>query len=98
MLALTKLDIISYMKEVPICVAYDVNGVQTTDFPVGEALNVAKPVYEYMEGWNCDISACRKAEDLPHAALAYIKRLENLVGCKIKYVSVGAERDAYIAL
>ena len=98
MLALTKLDIISYMKEVPICVAYDVNGVQTTDFPVGEALNMAKPVYEYMEGWNCDISTCRKAEDLPHAALAYIKRLENLVGCKIKYVSVGAERDAYIAL
>ena len=51
-----------------------------------------------LEGLHCDISHCRKKEDLPKAALAYIAYLENAVGCRIKYVSVGAERDAYIKM
>lgn len=51
-----------------------------------------------LPGWNCDISSCRKAEDLPKEALDYIKYIEKLVGCPIKYVSVGAEREAYITM
>ncbi len=97
-IALTKTDILSYMKKIPICVAYDVNGTITHDFPVGEALNVAKPVIEYVDGWNCDITACRKKEDMPKALLDYVRTIEKMVDCKIKYVSVGAEREAYIQM
>lgn len=97
-IALTKTDVISYMKKIPICVAYDINGKRTTDFPTGEALNVAKPVIEYMDGWNCDISACRTVADLPKEVIAYVRRIEELVDCKIKYVSVGAEREAYVTM
>jgi adenylosuccinate synthase len=53
-------------------------------------------VFEYLEGWKTDISSCRKKEDLPSAALAYVKFIEERTGCEIRYVSVGAERDAYI--
>ena len=94
-LALTKIDVLSYLDKIPVCVAYDVDGEITTDFPTGERLNRAKPVYEYREGFG-DLSACRRKEDLPKAALDYIAYLEKAVGCPIKYVSVGAERDAYI--
>ncbi|MBE6595347.1 MAG: adenylosuccinate synthase [Ruminococcaceae bacterium] len=97
-IALTKTDILSYMKKIPICVAYDINGVRTTEFPMGDALNVAKPVIEYVDGWNCDISGCRTVEDMPKELLAYVKKLEELVDCKIKYVSVGAEREAYVQM
>ncbi|MBQ4574511.1 MAG: adenylosuccinate synthase [Clostridia bacterium] len=97
-LALTKMDILSYMEKIPVCVAYEIDGVRTTEFPSGEALNMAKPVYEYLEGWKCDISSCRRVEELPGAALDYVKYLEEAVGCPIRYVSVGAERDAIIEL
>ena len=97
-IALTKLDILSYLDKIPVCVAYDVNGTTVHDFPVGGALNIAKPVYEYVDGWKCDISGCRKPEDLPKAALDYIKYVEKLVGAPIKYVSVGAEREAYVEM
>lgn len=97
-LALTKLDTISYMDKIPVCVAYDINGVRTTEFPMGEALNIAKPIFEYVDGWHCDISTCRTRSDLPVQALVYVKYLEELVGAKITYVSVGPERDAYIEL
>lgn len=97
-LALTKLDILSDIKKIPVCVAYDVNGEIIHDFPSGEALNIAKPVYEYLPGWNCDISGCRKVEDLPKEALDYIKYIEKAVDCPIKYVSVGADREAYITM
>ena len=95
-IAFTKLDILSSMEKIPVCVAYDIDGKRTTDFPVGEALNIAKPVFEYLDGWQCDISGCRKVSDLPKAAYDYIKYCERAVGCKIRYVSVGAEREAYV--
>ncbi len=95
-IAFTKLDILSYMEKIPVCVAYDIDGKRTTDFPVGEALNRAKPVFEYLDGWQCDISGCRKVSDLPKNALDYIRYCEKAVGCNIRYVSVGAEREAYI--
>ena len=96
-IALTKMDVLSYMDKIPVCVAYDINGEITEKFPVGERLNAAKPVFEYMEGFG-DISGCRKPEDLPKAAMDYIRYLEAAVGCKIKYVSVGAGRDEYVEL
>lgn len=97
-IALTKLDVLSYLDKIPVCVAYDVDGEITTKFPSGEALAKAKPVYEYMDGWKCDISSCRTMEDLPKAAVEYVRYIERATGCRIKYVSVGAERESYITV
>ncbi len=97
-LAITKLDVMSYMKTIPVCVAYEIDGEVTTEFCTGDRLNRAKPVYEYLPGFGCDVSGCRKFEDLPTAAQDYIRYLEKAVGVPVKYVSVGADRDAYIEL
>ncbi len=97
-LALTKLDTLSYMSKIPVCVAYEINGVRTEAFPSASQLEIAKPIIEYVDGWNMDISECRNPDELPVGALTYVKYLEHLVGCKISYVSVGAEREAYIKL
>ncbi len=97
-LALTKLDVLSYLDKIPVCVAYDVDGEITTEFPRGERLDKAKPVIEYLDGWKCDISSCRKVSDLPKAALDYIAFVEKAVGCPITYVSVGAEREQYVVM
>jgi len=97
-IALTKLDVLSYAKKIPVCVAYEVDGEIVNEFPMGEKLNKAKPVYEYVEGWNTDISGCRKFEDLPKEAQEYVRYIEKSVETKIKYVSVGADREAYITL
>ena len=97
-IALTKMDVLSYMEKIPVCVAYEIDGVRTDRFPIGEPLGKAKPVYEYLPGFRCDISGCRKAEDLPKEAMDYVRYLEAAVGCRIKYVSVGPDRDAYIKL
>ena len=95
-IALTKLDVLSYMEKIPVCTKYDVEGTNVDSFPTGEALNKAKPHYEYVEGWNCDISACRSYDELPKAAKDYIEMIEKAVNCHIKYISVGAGRDEYI--
>ena len=97
-LALTKLDVLSYMEKIPVCVGYTYQGERLKRFPMGVALTNAEPVYEYFDGWNCDISGCRNYDDLPEKAKAYIEYIEEAVGCPIEYVSVGAERDAYIKL
>jgi len=97
-LALTKLDILSYMDKIPVCTGYSVNGIVTENFPFGEELNTATPIYEYVDGWKCDIGKCRKQSDLPIEAVNYIKFLEKKVGCPIKYVSVGAEREDYLIM
>lgn len=98
-IALTKLDVLSYMEQIPVCAAYELDGRRIDRFPADiDELNAAKPVYEYLPGFHCDISACRKVEELPQAALDYIRYIEKAVGCPIKYVSVGAERDAYITM
>lgn len=95
-IALTKLDILDSMEKIPVCVSYDVDGKMVEEFPSGEALNIAKPNYIYVDGWNCSTAQCRKYENLPKKAQEYVELLERLVDCKIKYVSVGAERDAII--
>ena len=94
--ALTKLDVLSGMKEVPLCVQYELNGALTDDFPFPAILPEAKPVFRTMPGWNCDISGVRKWEDLPEAARNYVKYVEEKIGCRIGYVSVGPERDSII--
>ena len=97
-LALTKLDILSYLKKIPVCVAYSVDGEITGDFPIGDRLEKARPVYEYFDGWMSDISSCRKFDELPENAKKYIKYIEEQMKCRISYISVGAEREAYIKL
>ena len=94
-LALTKLDVLSYLDKIPVCVGYEIDGQVTTDFPVDDRLNKAKPVYEILDGFG-DVSNCRKYADLPENAKKYIEYLEKLVGTPIKYISVGAQRDAYL--
>ena len=95
-LALTKLDVLSYMEKIPVCVKYRVGDKETGFFPFPTELGFAQPVIEYWEGWGCDISGVRRWEDLPEAARAYVQKIEEAVGCPISYVSVGAERDSII--
>ena len=98
-LALTKLDVLSYLEIIPVCTAYEINGKRTEQFPVSiEDLFAAKPVYEYYPGFGVDISSCRSYGELPKESQNYIRRLEELVSCPIRYVSVGAERDACIEI
>jgi len=97
-IALTKLDVLSDYEELEICTAYQLNGEIIHEFPFTDVLDECTPVFETVKGWNSDISKCRKKEDLPKAALDYIAYLEKACDCKIKYVSVGAERDAYIEM
>ena len=95
-IALTKLDVLSYMDEIPICDRYELDGQITDDFPFPTLLPDAKPVMKTMPGWRCDISGVRRWEDLPKEARDYVEYVEKAVGCRITYVSVGAERDAII--
>lgn len=95
-LALTKLDVLSFMKEIPVCTAYMLDGKEIREFPFPTELERCKPVIKYYKGWNCDITKCRKKEDLPKEAIKYINMIEKAVECKITYISVGAERDEYI--
>jgi len=97
-IALTKLDVLSYLDKIPVCTAYEIDGVKTGKFPSGDKLMKAKPVYEYLEGFKTDVSKCRKTSELPEAALTYIRYIEKAVGCPIRYVSVGAGRDEYLKM
>ena len=95
-IALTKLDVLSYLDEIPICAHYELNGEEIDYFPFPAVLPDAKPVMTSMPGWKCDISGVRKWEDLPEAARNYVEYVEQQVGCRITYVSVGPERDSII--
>ena len=95
-IALTKLDVLSYMDRIPVCEAYELDGKRTDEFPFPTRLEDAKPVITYMEGWKQDISGIRKWEDLPEAARKYVEYLEAQIGCRIGFVSVGPERDSII--
>ena len=95
-IALTKLDVLSYMDKIPVCTHYLLKGEQTDAFPFPVALGEAKPVIEYFDGWNCDISKARTWEDLPKQAQDYVTFIEKAIGCPITYVSVGPERDSII--
>ena len=95
-IALTKLDVLSYMNEIPVCTQYELGGRRVDEFPFPAALAEAKPVIEYLPGWGCDVSKVRCFGDLPAAAQEYVLFVENAIGTPITYVSVGADRDAII--
>ena len=95
-IALTKLDVLSYMEKIPLCAHYELSGEQTDEFPFPVLQQDAKPVVEYMDGWQCDISGARSWEELPEAARRYVEYVEQAIGCHIGYVSVGPERDSLI--
>ena len=95
-LALTLLDVLDYMDKIPVVAAYEVRGERTDRFPMGEALDSAKPVVEYLPGWHCDISGCRSWDELPQAAKDYVLYVEKAVGCRVAYISVGPDREACI--
>ena len=95
-IALTKLDVLSYLDTIPVCTRYLVDGQETDSFPFPTLLAQAKPVVEYMPGWKCDISGVRRWEELPEAAQKYVAFIEEQIGCHIGFVSVGPERDSII--
>ena len=95
-IALTKLDVLSYLDKIPVCVAYEIDGKRVDSFPTGENHKKAKPIYEYIDGFGCDVSKCKTMEDLPENARKYVEYIEKAVGCPVEYVSVGAGRNEYI--
>ena len=95
-IALTKLDVLSYMDEIPVCVKYELDGKEIDEFPFPLSLFDSKPVIIYMKGWKKDISSVRNYEDLPEEARAYVEFIEKQIGCPITYISVGPERDSII--
>ena len=95
-LAITKMDVLSYLDRIPVITHYRVNGELTDRFPFPALLDHAEAVVEYVDGWNCDISGARKWEDLPEAAQNYITMIEKYTGCPVTYISVGAERDSIV--
>ena len=94
--AFTVLDVLGYLDEIPVCVGYDIDGKVTTDFPTTTMLKKAKPVYEKLPGWKCDIRGIRKYEDLPENCRKYIEFVEEHIGFPITMVSNGPGRDDII--
>ena len=94
---LTKLDVLTGLKEIPVCVAYDVDGKRFDEMPVSQSdFHHAKPIYENFPGWSEDITGARKFSDLPKTAQDYVLKLEALSGARISAIGVGPARDAII--
>ena len=91
--AFTVTDALGYLDTIPVCVAYEIDGVRTEDFPTTSLLKKAKPVYEYLPGWKCDIRGIRKYEDLPEKCRNYIEFIEKRLGYPITMVSNGPGRE-----
>jgi adenylosuccinate synthase len=96
---LTKLDVLTGIKEIPVCVAYEVDGKRVEEVPVSQSdFHHAIPIYENFPGWEEDITGCRKFEDLPKNAQDYVRALEKMSNCRISAIGVGPARDATIVL
>ncbi len=96
-LVLTKLDVLTGWERVPVCVAYDVDGVRHDEMPMTQTdFHHARPVYEYLDGWSEDIGGARTMDDLPAAARRYVEALEAMSGARISAVGVGPDREATI--
>jgi adenylosuccinate synthase len=95
-IALTKLDSLSGLADLRICTHYDYRGERLTRFPLNPVLEQATPVYETCPGWTEDLTDCREFTELPPAAQAYVLRVEELIACRIRFVSVGPERSQLI--
>ena len=94
--ALTVLDVLGYLDEIPVCVGYDINGEITKDFPTTNKLKLAKPVYEYLPGWKCDIRGIKEYDKLPENCRKYIEFIEKELEVPVKLVSNGPGRDDII--
>ena len=94
--AFTVLDVLGYLKEIPVCVGYEIGGEVTTEFPVTYLLEKAKPVYEVLPGWECDIRGIRNYEELPENCRRYVEFIEERIGFPITMVSNGPGRNDII--
>ena len=94
--AFTVLDVLGYLDEIPVCVAYDIDGEITTDFPTTNKLRKAKPVYETLPGWKCDIRGIKNYEDLPENCRKYIEFIEEKIVFPITMISNGPGRNDII--
>jgi adenylosuccinate synthase len=96
---LTKLDVLSSLEQVPICVGYRVDGEQIDEMPLTQTdFHHAEPIYEYLPGWFEDITGCRDFDELPAHAQAYVRRVEELSGSRISAIGVGPGREQTIVL
>ena len=89
-------DVLGYLDKIPVCTAYEIDGKIIKDFPTTMELNKAKPIYEYLEGWKCDISNIKKYEDLPENAKRYIEFIETEIGYPITMIGNGPKREDII--
>lgn len=94
--ALTVLDVLGYLDEIPVCVGYEIDGKVVRDFPAPALLEKAKPVLEVLPGWKCEVRGIKKYEDLPEACRNYIEFIEQELEVPIKMVSNGPRRDEII--
>lgn len=96
-IVLTKLDVLTGIESIPVCVAYDVDGVRFDELPVSQSdFHHAKPIYESLPGWSEDITGARELSDLPANARAYVRFLEERSGSRISAIGVGADREAIV--
>ncbi|MDK8353841.1 adenylosuccinate synthase, partial [Actinotignum sanguinis] len=98
-LVLTKLDVLTGVEQIPVCVGYEIDGQRVHEFPIDtwDFAN-AKPVYEYHPGWTEDISTVREFADLPANAQSYVRWLEEMAGCRFSLIGVGPDREQTIVL
>jgi adenylosuccinate synthase len=94
---LTKLDVLTGLEKIPVCVAYDVEGTRVDEVPWSQSdFHHATPIYEYLPGWKEDITGVRNFDDLPRTAQEYVLRVEELSGARISAIGVGPSRDAIV--
>lgn len=94
--AFTVLDVLGYLDEIPVCIGYEIDGKVTTEFPVTHLLEKARPVYEMLPGWKCDIRGIRNYDELPENCRNYVEFIEKQIGFPITMVSNGPGRDDII--
>ena len=98
-LFITKLDVLTGLEKIPVCVAYEVDGVRFDEIPMTQTdFHHAKPIYEYFDGWNESISDVKTLDELPENARKYVHKLEELSGCRISAIGVGPDRDQTIVV
>ncbi|KLU11069.1 MULTISPECIES: adenylosuccinate synthase [unclassified Kocuria] len=96
---LTKLDVLTGIERIPVCVAYDVDGVRHDEMPMTQTeFHHAKPIFEHFDGWTENITGCRSLEDLPANARAYVEALESMSGTRMSAIGVGPDRDDTIVV
>ena len=94
-IAITKIDVLSALDKIPVCVAYEFEGKRLDEFPYPDILDDCKPIVEYLDGWKCDISSCKSFESLPEKAKDYLRFLQKGLNAPITVVSVGPDREQY---